>query len=227
MNLPDWWPHPKPYAIMDCLEGMRKLPDKCVDLIVTDPPYGLGFDYGDTYQDTRKNLKELITKTMPEILRISKRTAILPGISNVWLYPEPNWVMAITWNTTGSRGYYGYTQWMPILVYGKDIKGMGKVNGVLKSDCYSINGGGNVGFQRKKDEKLHVCPKPLEIIDWLVLRLSNKDEIVLDPFLGSGTLLNTTRRLSRIGLGFEINPDYEPIIRKRMMEDIPKIDEWF
>jgi site-specific DNA-methyltransferase (adenine-specific) len=43
MDLPSWWHHPKPYAIMDCLEGMRTIPDNCIDAIVTDPPYGISF----------------------------------------------------------------------------------------------------------------------------------------------------------------------------------------
>ena len=46
MSLPEWWPHPKPYAIMDCLDGMKELPDKCVDLVVTSPPYDELREYG-------------------------------------------------------------------------------------------------------------------------------------------------------------------------------------
>jgi DNA modification methylase len=52
-------------------------------------------------------------------------------------------------------------------------------------------------------------------------------DIVLDPFLGSGTTLLACRRTDRIGLGFEINPDYEPIIQERMLEKVPRIESYF
>ena len=227
MDLPDWWPHDKPYAIMDCIKGMQELPDKCVDLILTDPPYGLEFDYGQTYIDTRPNLIKLLKRVLPEILRIGKRIAIMPGITQVFLYPEPNWILSVNWNTTGTFGGCGFSQWFPILFYGEDIRGFGNVNGIIKSDTYSINGGGNVGFQRTDEEGKHCCPKPYEIIEWLCKRLANNGDIILDPFLGSGTTLLACRKTNRIGLGFEVNPDYEPIIRKRSLQDIKPLEEYF
>ena len=36
---PEWWKSDKPYKIMDCLEGMKEIPDDSVDLIITSPPY--------------------------------------------------------------------------------------------------------------------------------------------------------------------------------------------
>ena len=58
-NLPDWWPYDKPYAIEDCLEGMKQLPDKCVDLIVTSPPYNANQEYERelTNDEYRKQIK--------------------------------------------------------------------------------------------------------------------------------------------------------------------------
>ena len=50
--------------------------------------------------------------------------------------------------------------------------------------------------------------------------------IVLDPFLGSGTTLEVCRKNGRIGIGFELNPEYESMIRKRSMADTPIIDEY-
>lgn len=37
--IPSWWPSEKPYQIRDCLEGMKEIPDKSVDLLIADPPY--------------------------------------------------------------------------------------------------------------------------------------------------------------------------------------------
>ena len=55
----------------DCLEFMKDIPDKSIDLVLTDPPYGVNFDY-DQYQDTPENLKKLVDSFMPELLRIGK-----------------------------------------------------------------------------------------------------------------------------------------------------------
>ena len=55
----------------DCLEYMKTLSDKSFDLVLTDPPYGVGYEY-DIWEDTEKNLKNLLDKIMPEILRVGK-----------------------------------------------------------------------------------------------------------------------------------------------------------
>jgi site-specific DNA-methyltransferase (adenine-specific) len=74
----------------------------------------------------------------------------------------------------------------------------------------------------------HPCEKSESVWTKILLRGSVKDsDIIFDPFLGSGTTLLACRKTGRTGLGFEINPDYEHIIQKRMMEDIPAIDGWF
>ena len=202
----------------DCLEVMKQMPDKCVDLVLTDPPYGIGFEYL-SYQDTRENLKELIKSFVPEVLRIAERVAILCGITQISLYPEPDWVMSISWNTTGSFGKYGYTQWMPVLLYGKDLKGFGNINGVTKTDVIKISGGGGVGFTRDKLEKEHTCPKPMTIMNSLVNRLSHLNNLILDPFLGSGTTAVAAKQLGRNYIGTEISPEYCKIAEDRLRQE--------
>jgi len=50
---------------------------------------------------------------------------------------------------------------------------------------------------------------------------------VLDPFCGSGTVLEVCRKLNRNAVGFELNPEYEQLIRKRCMADIPPLTTYF
>ena len=50
---------------------------------------------------------------------------------------------------------------------------------------------------------------------------------VLDPFCGSGTVLEVCRKLNRNAIGFELNPEYEQLIRKRCMADIPPLTTYF
>jgi site-specific DNA-methyltransferase (adenine-specific) len=200
----------------DCLDVLRELPDGCVDAVVTDPPYGLGFDYL-SYEDTRANLADLIAGFVPECRRITDRVFITPGQSQVGLYPAPDWMVAVTWNTTGSFGAFGYSQWMPVLVYGRDVAGFGSVNGVLKSDLIQISGGSGVGFMRDGDVK-HPCPKPLNVMRLLVRRLTNPDNLILDPFGGSGTTAVACIAENRRCIIIEKEPRYCDIIRRRVDE---------
>ena len=201
----------------DCLEVLPTLEAGSIDAVITDPPYGLGFAYN-SYEDTRDNLKRLIADSMPELRRVASRVYVLPGITQIHLYPEPDWMLSVVWNTTGSFGKYGYTQWMPILAYGKDLQGFGNVNGVTKTDTIKISGGGGVGFARGQEEKGHPCPKPITLMRALINRLARPDDLILDPFMGSGTTgvacLNTGRRF----IGIEKDPAYFAIAQERLAQ---------
>lgn len=208
----------KPYRLLlgDCLKRMGKLSDNSVDVIITDPPYGLGFPYN-SYNDTRENLRNLIRDFFPIARSVAKkRIVILCGPTQINEYPVPDWIGIVTWNTTGSFGNYGYSQWTPILLYGKDRKGFGSVNGILKSDCISISGGGGVGFQRSVEEKKHTCPKPLTIMNPCVRRYSEPGDIVLDPFMGIGTTGVSCVKTGREFIGIEIDKYYFELSRKRI-----------
>ena len=199
----------------DCLEVLKTLEAGSVDAVVTDPPYGIGFPYH-SYDDTRENLVELIDAFMPEALRIARNIFVLCGPTQIGLYPQPKWTVCVTWNTTGSFGKYGYNQWTPVLCYGDDLPGFGNVNGMTKSDTLRISGGAGVGFMRSAEEKKHTCPKPLNLMNLVIQRLTRPDATILDPFMGSGTTgvacINTGRKF----IGIEIDPTYFDIACKRI-----------
>lgn len=202
---------------VDCLDFLRTLPDGSVDAVVTDPPYGLGFPYY-SYDDTRENLQRLIDGFVPEARRVSTRVLVLCGPTQIGMYPQPDWVANVTWNTTGSFGKYGYNQWTPVLCYGKDLEGFGNVNGVLKSDTMRISGGAGVGFMRSDEEKKHTCPKPITVMQVVIKRLTNEDSTVLDPFAGSGTTGVACIQTGRNFIGCEIDAGYCEIARRRCRE---------
>ena len=184
-----------------------------VDAVVTDPPYGIGFPY-ESYNDSRDNLICLIESL--QLHTLANNAFILSGPTQIGLYPQPEWVACITWDTTVSFGKYGYNQWTPILCYGPDIEGFGNVNGVTKSDTFRIPGGSGVGFQRKKYENLHTCPKPLNLMEIVVNRFTKPTATILDPFTGSGTTGVAAINLGRKFIGIEIEPKYFEIACKRI-----------
>jgi DNA modification methylase len=199
----------------DCLEVLPTLEAGSVDAVVTDPPYGLHFPYA-SYDDTRENLVKLIDEFIPLIIALSRRVLVLCGPTQIGLYPQPSWVSCITWDTTGSFGRYGYSQWTPVLCYGDDLPGFGNVNGVMKTDTIRLSGGGGVGFMRSNEEARHTCPKPLTMMVCAVRRFTTEGETVLDPFLGSGTTLVAAEQLGRPGIGIEIDPQYFEVACKRV-----------
>jgi len=201
-NLPSWWPSDKPWIIQDCLEGMKSIPDKAVDLVLTDPPYGVGFAEWDM---------KIPDGWLDECRRVGKRVAFTPGIWNVGHYPQPKWILC--WAKPGStrrNATGGFNHWEPIFYYGD---GRISVDFTYLPDCVN----------HVKGKINHPCPKPIALYEWLIEALSDSAAVVLDPFLGSGTTLLACRKTGRIGLGFEINPEYESIIRERSMADVPEL----
>jgi len=186
-----------------------------VDAVVTDPPYGIGFHY-ESYDDTRENLVALIESVFPRLAALSENIFCLCGPTQIGLYPQPEWVGCITWDTTGTSGKYGYNQWTPLLCYGKDLEGFGNVNGVTKSDTLRIHGGGGVGFQRSKCEQAHPCPKPLKLMELVINRFTKRGGTVMDPFMGSGTTGVACINQGRRFFGIEKEPKYFEISCKRI-----------
>ena len=192
----------------DCIEIMKTLPDKCVDLILTDPPYALGKQY-DNYEDTKENLESLIREFMPQAKRVAKVVLLTCGLTNISLYPEPYWILAWIYKTTNSRGKWGFAQWQPILAYGKDpylTQGLG-----ARSDIIEATGLENQSYD-------HPCPKPLKFWERLLLRGSPKEkELILDPFAGSGVTAVACEKHNRRWICIEISERYCEVIQERVL----------
>ena len=85
-------------------------------------------------------------------------------------------------------------------------------------------GGGNISTDKYVHE--HPGAFPEKLVNDHILSWSNEGDIILDPFLGSGTTLRICRFLNRNGIGFEINEGYETIIRERLKSDTPTLDTY-
>lgn len=193
-----------------------------IDLVLTDPPYGIGFKYIQ-YEDTPKNLMSLIENIIPLCIQKSVRTAIFCGVQNVQIYPVCDWIHAWSWDTTATFGKFGYNQWQPVLLYGEDVKGFGSINGVLKSDRLALTGGSKIGFLSEQKKGLHPCPKPINVIMYYINRLSMEGDLVFDPFGGSGTTAVACERMSRRWIITEIVEEYCEIAAKRIENEMKQL----
>jgi len=192
----------------DCRDILPHLPK--VDLVLTDPPYGIGKVYGE-YIDTDANLLHIIQSVMPMLFIVSKRIVITPGVNNVSIYPKPDWILAWVYGTTNTYGGWGFSSWQPILAYGKDP--------------YLQNGMGarmDIIYDSKTPAKNeHPCPKPETFTRKLLLRASAlSSDTILDPFMGSGTTLVAAKQLGRKAIGIEIEKKYCDIAIDRLRQEV-------
>ncbi len=190
---------------IDCMEYMATLPDKAFDLCITDPPYGVSLGYN-TYDDSVENTKNFIKAFMPELLRISKRVVLTPGVKLLYEYPKPDWVGS--WFTPAGIGVgsHGFCCWQPILIYGKDLNSR---KGSLP-DSFEWTGSSD------KDAAFHPVPKPVRLWKKIFKRWAHETDVtVFDPFLGSGTSAIVAAQMNLDFVGCEIDKDYYDAAVKR------------
>ena len=192
------------YEIGDCLEMMKRLPDNFVDLVFTSPPFKDEDVIGDYWGFYDTFFKEVVRVASKAVVILHTATKINHLIRH---YPPKRLMI---WAKGYSQQSFRYN---PILVY--QVTDMYKVNKYIWSDCLPFQA--VIG-----DKKTHQYEDPVGLYICIISMFRGCD-IVLDPFLGSGTTLLACRKTGRNGIGFEINPEYEPIIRKRIMADTKTI----
>lgn len=175
-------------------------------LCLTDPPYGVGLNY-DEHDDTESALRELASAWLPLARDACANVVFTPGITRMWMYPEPDWVLCWFYGASPNRSSWGFNTWQPALCYGKDpslSKGKG-----ARPDGVNMNVSGEKGLA-------HPCPKPLAFWRWLMERCSfSDDDLIVDPFAGSGTTLIAAETHNRRAHLIELSPRYCDLIRRR------------
>lgn len=195
----------------DCLEILPTLPK--VDAVVTDPPYGVNLgvngptSIGKTaylsFDDTPEYISTVCVPAIKLCIELADRVVFTPGTRNCFSYPPPDEIGAI-YNPAGAGfSRWGFTCSQPILYYGKDPHTKTKKPQSLQSTETSDHNG-------------HPCPKPTRLMHWFVDRASLYGEVVLDPFMGSGTTGVACANLGRKFIGIEIEPKYFDIACERI-----------
>ena len=207
---------PLSLASLDAVEWLRSLPDACADLIVTDPPYESLEKHRAVGTTTRLKHSKASSndwfRVFPnsrfgdlfrELHRVLKRNrhcyvfsdqetmfAIKPIAEEVgFRFWKP-----IVWDkVTMGMGYHYRARYEFVLFF---EKGKRRLNDLAISDVLS--------FKRVRNG--YPAQKPLELMQTLILQSSESDELVLDPFFGSGTTFLASRRFGRSAWGTDIAP---------------------
>ena len=212
----------------DCLNHLKTMEAQSVDLILTDPPYGIDIGKAETfgknqlqktYADDDFETFDLLDKVFAELGRVLKddRHAVFfcgidkfPRIKQL-LEKHGFWVhhLPLIWNK-GSGSYASqsttFTHAYEVFVHAR--KGTRKINGTPK-DIFDIK-------RVPSNQKIHPSEKPAELIRELINLLSLPGEIVFDGFAGSGVVAESARDTNRRAIIVEKDKGYHMAICKRL-----------
>lgn len=221
----------------DCLDILKNIPNNSIDLIVTDPPYrtisggnksekwksgyknsilykndGKIFEHNDI--DHKKWLKECY-----RVLKNNSHIYIMTNVLNLFnlekLATDVGFKLhnLLVWekNTANANRWY--------------MKNCEYVLFMRKGKAKTINNPSSKTVHKYNNiigNKLHPTEKPIDLMKFYVSNSSNENDVVLDPFMGSGSTGIACKELNRNFIGIEIDETYFDIAKKRIKE----INEW-
>jgi DNA modification methylase len=198
----------------DCLEILPTLADQSIDLVLTDPPYGIkaggnsgrgGKQYGKAlaaskqYDTTFNDDSPCSPKAISEMQRVGKGCIIFGGNYFV-LPPSSCWLV---WDKDNGKNRYADCElaWT-------------NLSGAVRRVRYRWNG----MLKERPEKRYHPTQKPLQVIQW-AMSLDTRDGIILDPFMGSGTTLEAAKQLGRKAIGIELEEKYCEIAAERLQQE--------
>lgn len=180
---------------IDCVEGMKKYPDKFFELAICDPPYGLG-DKLTTGGTWAKNLTKAdsIWDVKPDknyfdqLFRVSKHQIIWGG--NHFELPDHRgfivWDKKLTENWTMAMAEYAFTSFdRPSKIY----------RGQTDNSSRGI-------------ERIHICQKPVRLYKWLLKNYAKPGDKILDTHMGSQSSRIAAYDMGFDYWGYEIDTNY-------------------
>jgi len=243
---------------MDCIEGIKYLPDNIIDLVITDPPFAIEFkakknNYHrkstrvlEGYNEIPKEkYYDFTVRWMKEVYRVLKDSGsmyvfsgwnnlkqVLMAIDDIGFIIVNHIIWKYQFGVVTQRKFITShyhclyvckndekRKFFPYARYGKEVcneKG-NKLHYIDKEDVWIINREYWTGAQ-KTPTKL-----PSELIKKIIMYSSEENDVVLDPFLGSGQVAIVSKMLNRKFIGFEIVKEYYEFAQKRLNENIYKI----
>ena len=193
------------------------MPDECVDLVWTDPPYNVGKNYG-FYKDNLSDELYLswMTDVIKEIKRISKNICIyVPNkyALNYWNMLGPEFKQIILTYSPGGAIRYGFeNQYSFLLTNVTPYKFCKNV----WHNCQASN----LGWFYREIKYGNPGQTSEDITARVIKYFSKKEGLICDPFMGNGTTARMAKDLKRNFIGIEINPDYCKIAEERLAQGV-------
>ena len=200
----------------DCMEGMKRYPDKYFDLAVVDPPYGLGEDglknhsRGTLCNATKYTPKQWDKDTMPieyfiKLKSVSANQIIFGANHFISKIPfdSPSWIV---WNKNNGNtdfadcelAYTSFKNAVRMFTY--------TWQGMLQQDM------------KNKEIRIHPTQKPVKLYEWILLNYAKPGDKILDTHVGSGSSRIAAYKHGFDYVGFEIDKEYFEAQGKRFNE---------
>jgi site-specific DNA-methyltransferase (adenine-specific) len=230
----------------DCLEGMAMIPDKSIDMILCDLPYGTTACKWDTiipFEPLWEQYERIIKDNGAIVL-----TSTQPFTSALIMSNTKSFKYCWTWDKVHAKGHLvakirPMQQTEDICVFGKGkifyFPIMEKAEKAKKTNSIEYSRteimGGEITKKREtkiseyrypktllrfsnasQKDKLHPTQKPVDLFAYLIRTYTNEGELVLDNCMGSGTTAVAAVRSNRNFIGFETEPDYVRIANQRL-----------
>jgi len=197
----------------DCRDILPTLPK--VDLVLTDPPYGIGAaggvgGYGSSDHKAKHYVDDWDTRpnkyTVGMILLASTTAIVFGGNYMTDLLPtNGHWIV---WDKVGEMKFQNPFSDCELAWTNVDKRTVKKYVVIQQ------------GFISKERERYHPTQKPVELFKAIIDDYSEETATILDPFMGSGTTLRAAKDLGRQAIGIEIEEKYCEIAAKRMAQEV-------
>lgn len=181
------------------------------DMIFTDPPYGIGYEYDEHKDDDNESNAQLVW----DVFALHDCGKVwTPGLMNLARDIDRfGKTKVAVWHkkfAMAGNGIGGASTWEPILIINPQKRGLNNDVIVIKTDKEFVDG---VNLR-----ELHSCPKPVGLYEDLINSLSESKSNIFEPFCGSGTTLIASEKTRRNCFGMEMSPKYCDVIIKRWEE---------
>jgi len=240
----------------DCLELLESLPDGCVDLVVSSPPYNLGKEY--EYKRALSVYLEEQTRVLSECARVLSHSGsifwqvgsyssnglllpldirVFPILEDLGLLPRNRIVWArqhglhgrrrfsaryetIMWFTKGDDYVFNLDAIRVPQKYQNKKAWRGEKKGEYSCHPEGKNPGDIWVFRNVKhnheEQTIHPCQFPEDMIARIILATTNPNDVVLDPYMGVGTVAVVARDTGRRFLGAELDSSYHAVAEQRL-----------
>ena len=226
-------------------EEMNELIDKCISLTVTSPPYNIGKDSDEDLSDDEywkmitKVFEEVYRVTesggrlVVNVANLGRKPYIPFSNQFTELLLNLGFIMRgeIIWQKSkGANANFAWGSWLsasnPVirdlheycLVFSKESMNRNKEGeSTIEKEEFMDSTLSIWNILPAKAKKIgHPAPFPEELVERFINLYSYKNEIILDPFFGSGTTGLSAKNLERDYIGYEVNSDYCDLAKKRI-----------
>lgn len=196
----------------DCLDILKEFPDKCVDLVLTDVPYGMNFQSNYRQLKHRKIENDNNLNWLPEWIKQIARVIK----ENAHLYIFCSWHNIEIFKTEIEK----YIKVKNILIWAKNNTGMGDLVGdyapqyemilYCNPNNKPLNNGRDSNILRfnRTQNKNHPTEKPIDMMSYLISKSTKESDLVLDTFAGACPVAIACHNLNRRFICIEKDKEY-------------------